>query len=89
MNWRERNHQIGFIGLDGLQLERVPLDSGTAKWDLDLTMTDVGVGSAIWLDVHYRTNPFLESQVQEWMVHFQAILTAVCSRNDRALSDLP
>src|SRR6202042_1199035 len=42
LNWRDRDQQLSFIGLDGLAIESLMAESKTSKFDLLLFATDMG-----------------------------------------------
>ena len=42
INWRDRDRQLSFIGLDGLEVESLLAESKTSKFDLTLMLTEIG-----------------------------------------------
>ena len=87
INWRDREQQLSFIGLEGLQVESLLAESRTAKFDLILMLTDDGPD--IWLEVEYRTDLFDPDRIVRLSGHYQTLLGAVAAGPDRRLADLP
>ncbi len=45
INWRDRDQQLSFIGMDGLEVESLLAESRTSKFDMILILTDGGTKS--------------------------------------------
>jgi non-ribosomal peptide synthetase component F len=76
LNWRDRDQQLTFIGLDGLEVESVLAESRTAKFDLTLMLTDAG-------------DLFDEARIERMAGHFSTLLEAGAANPSQPLSDLP
>jgi amino acid adenylation domain-containing protein len=74
LNWRDRDQQLAFIGLEGLAVESLLSESGTSKFDLTLTLTDGA--KEIWLEIEYSTDLFNEDRMRRMVGHYQALLEA-------------
>ena len=56
INWRDRDQQLSFIGMEGLVVESLLAESRTSKFDLTMMLTDDG--DDIWLEMEYNTEIF-------------------------------
>jgi non-ribosomal peptide synthetase component F len=77
LNWRDRDDQLCFIGLDDVDLEPIHFDKGIAKVDLGLVITDLGMGDEIWLEVEYSTELFDPDRIQHLIDQFFALIDAI------------
>ncbi|TMD01247.1 MAG: non-ribosomal peptide synthetase, partial [Chloroflexi bacterium] len=75
------------LRLRGVAVTAVPLDTGTAKFDLALTMTEGPDGLAGRLE--YRCDLFDEATAERIVTHLQALLTCVTADPERRLSTIP
>ncbi|MFZ0887838.1 MAG: amino acid adenylation domain-containing protein [Candidatus Binataceae bacterium] len=87
LNWRDRDQQMSFIGLDGLVVESLLAENRTSKFDLTLVLTDSG--DDIWLEAEYSTDLFDDERIARMFGHYQTLLEAVASDPDRRLAELP
>lgn len=87
LNWRDREQQLEYIGMDGLKVESVLAESQTSKFDLTMMLTDGG--DEIWLEAEYSTELFDDSRIARMFGHYQTILESVASDSAQRLSDLP
>ena len=71
----------------GLKLTRIPLDSGTAKFDLTLYMTDSAGGLTARME--YNTDLFEQATIQRMLDHFKVLLEQIVADPGRRLSNLP
>ena len=71
----------------GLKLTRIPLDSGTAKFDLTLYMTESAGGLAARME--YNTDLFEQATIQRMLDHFKVLLEQIVADPGRRLSNLP
>ncbi len=85
--WRDRDQQLPFIGLDGVEVEPLVSGSGTSKFDLTLFATDAG--DEIWLEAEYSTDLFDQDRVLSMFGHLETLLEAVTSDPTRRLDDVP
>ncbi|HKS35991.1 MAG TPA: amino acid adenylation domain-containing protein [Verrucomicrobiae bacterium] len=71
----------------GLKLTPVGVDSGTAKFDLTLYMTESAEGLTARME--YNTDLFDGNTIQRMLKHFRVLLEGVVADPDKHLSDLP
>jgi amino acid adenylation domain-containing protein len=75
------------LELPDLTLERLNVDSGTAKFDLSLSILEVADGlKTSW---EYNTDLFERWRVERMMGHFQVLLEAVVAAPDTRIAELP
>ncbi|WP_083893226.1 non-ribosomal peptide synthetase [Nocardia veterana] len=74
-------------GLPGLTATTIELDSGTAKFDLQLTVEEQADGSAVAL-FEYATDLFDESTVAAFAHRLITVLEAVVTRPDRPIGEI-
>ena len=87
VNWRDRDQQLSFIGLDGLDVESLVSESGTSKFDLLLFATDLG--NDISLELEYNTDLFDDARILRMLGHFETLLQAVAADPGQRLAELP
>ena len=87
INWRDREQQLSFIGMDGLAVESLLSETKTSKFDLTLILTDEG--DEIGLQMEYSTDLFDDDRIERMAGHYQVLLEAVASDPDRTLAELP
>jgi amino acid adenylation domain-containing protein len=87
INWRDRDQQLSFIGMDGLKVESLLAQTRTSKFDLTLILTDDG--DDIWLEMEYNTDIFDDARIVRMVDHYQTLLEAVADDPDRRLAELP
>ncbi|MEP0859276.1 condensation domain-containing protein, partial [Trichocoleus sp. DQ-U1] len=75
------------LQLPGLSLSLVEVETGTAKFDLTLEITDTEQGLTGSLE--YNTDLFDEATITRMLGHFQTLLEGIVANPDRRLSDLP
>ena len=61
INWRDRDQQLSFIGMDGLEVESLLAQTGTSKFDLTLMLTDGD--ESIDAEIEYSTDLFDEDRI--------------------------
>jgi amino acid adenylation domain-containing protein len=87
LNWRDRDQQLSFIGMDGLAIDSLMAAANTSKFDLLLIATDTG--NEIWLELEYNTDLFDENRIERMLVHYQTLLEAVAVDPGASLADMP
>ncbi|MFE1744007.1 amino acid adenylation domain-containing protein [Coleofasciculus sp. H7-2] len=75
------------LQLPGLSLSLVEVETGTAKFDLTLEITDTEQGLTGSLE--YNTDLFDAATITRMLGHFQTLLEGIVANPDRRLSDLP
>jgi acyl carrier protein len=86
INWRDRDQQLSYIGLEGLQIESVLTESRTSKFDLTLMLTDCQ--SEISLEVEYNTDIFEDDTIDRMYGHLMTILQSVVADRGQHLGDI-
>jgi amino acid adenylation domain-containing protein len=86
LNWRDRDQQLSFIGMEGLAVESLVAHSNTAKFDLLLFATDEG--DEIWLEMEYSADLFDEDRITRMLGHYQAVLESATTDPALAVSQL-
>jgi amino acid adenylation domain-containing protein len=74
--------------LAGLDLEVLPLSTGTAKFELALTVTAGGSSSGLAVAAEYAADLFDGSTIERLLRDFAALLAGAVAGPDRALSEL-
>jgi amino acid adenylation domain-containing protein len=87
VNWRDRDQNLCFIGMEGLDIESVLVDSKISKFDLTLFLTDMG--DEIWAEMEYSTDLFDSARIERMFGHYQTLLEAVVANPEQRLSGLP
>jgi amino acid adenylation domain-containing protein len=77
---------VGFE-LPGLKIETLPVDSGTAKFDLTTTVIDGSEGLTVYLE--YNTDILGAGTVSRMLSHFQVLLESVVANPDWPIGKLP
>ncbi|HYH47456.1 MAG TPA: amino acid adenylation domain-containing protein, partial [Thermoanaerobaculia bacterium] len=75
------------VELEGLALESLPLDPGTAQ--LDLTLAAAEVGEALVFSCEHDTALFDGVTMGRWLGHLETLLAAAAARPETRLGDLP
>lgn len=65
------------VELPGISISRMPVDSGTAKFDLTLFAFDQPDGISLWFE--YNADLFSDATIQRMAAHLQQLLEAVTS----------
>ena len=73
--------------LPGLTLDQMDVESGTAKFDLTLSMRDTEQGLHGTLE--YATDLFDHATISRMLRHFQALLEGIAAHPEHRLADLP
>jgi acyl-CoA synthetase (AMP-forming)/AMP-acid ligase II/acyl carrier protein len=87
INWRDRDLQLPFIGLEGLVVEPLLAQSKTSKHDLTLFITDGG--DEFWLEIEYDSDLFDEARITRMFGHYQILLESVASDPGQDLAAYP
>jgi amino acid adenylation domain-containing protein len=82
-----QNAPMKALELSGLTLCPLEIDSGTAKFDLTLSMTQEAQGLKGRLE--YNTDLFETDTITRMLGHFQSLLEGVAADPDQPLSGLP
>jgi amino acid adenylation domain-containing protein/non-ribosomal peptide synthase protein (TIGR01720 family) len=73
--------------LSGLKIEASPVDTGTARHDLEVWMSESAAG--LGGHIEYNTDLYDEARIARLELHFQTLLKAIAEDCDRRISDLP
>ncbi|HEY5812706.1 MAG TPA: condensation domain-containing protein, partial [Terrimicrobiaceae bacterium] len=76
------------VNFGGLRLEQVPINSGTAKFDLTVALTDLSDGS-LSVEMEYSSDLFEASTIERMCRHFETLLEAIVKDPSARISDLP
>ena len=71
----------------GLSLDVMPIETGTAKFDLLLSMSETG--GQLKASLEYSTDLFDAATVRRMLDHFRTLLAAIVAHPERRISDLP
>jgi amino acid adenylation domain-containing protein len=85
--WRDKDQQLPYIGLDGLEVESLLAETRTSKFDLTLLVTDFE--QELWLEAEYNTDLFDETTIQRWLNHYVTLLSAMAEDAARTIYTLP
>ena len=75
------------LKLPGLTLDQMDVESGTAKFDLTLSMRDTEQG--LKGTVEYATDLFDHATISRMLGHFQTLLEGIVAHPEHRLADLP
>ena len=87
INWRDRDQQPSFIGLDGLEVDSLLAESRTSKFDMTLMLTDGG--DEILLEMEYSTDLFDEARIERMVGHLRSLLEGAVTNPEQRLAELP
>ena len=87
INWRDRDLQLPFIGLEGLVVEPLLAESRTSKNDMTLFVTD-GLDE-IHLEIEYNTGLFEADRIRRMSAHLRVVLEGIVRDPAQRLSQLP
>src|SRR5205085_1961337 len=76
-----------WMNLPGLDIDLLATDSGTARFDLTLSMSDTASGLVGTLE--YNTDLFDAATIARLLTHYSQLLTAACAAPDQPLASLP
>ncbi len=82
-----QNPSASICHLPDLTLQTLEVDSGTAKFDLFMSMMDTKQGLIATLE--YNTDLFNADTITRMLGHFQTLLEGIVADPDQCLSDLP
>jgi surfactin family lipopeptide synthetase A len=74
--------------LSGLQIEQLPVTTGTARFDMTLELTEAS-GSQLNGSFEYDVDLFEPATIDRLVTHFLTLLAGAASASDRRLSELP
>lgn len=80
------NASEGGLRLPGLEVSRLPVDPGTAKFDLTLIAVDQPTGLDFWIE--YRSDLFHQSTIERLYHQFQLLLQAILDQPTIAVQKL-
>ncbi|MHB8524061.1 MAG: amino acid adenylation domain-containing protein, partial [Limisphaerales bacterium] len=82
-----QNTPLPPLKLEALKLTPIPLDTGTAKFDLTLSLEETGDTLAGYAE--YNTDLFEADTIRRLLGHFQTLLAGIVADPDQRLSRLP
>ena len=80
-------HDARGLRLPGLEVSRVPVDPGTAKFDLTLSVTDEPAGFELAFE--YSTDLFAPPTIERLAQHYQVLLQALLDNPQQTIQQLP
>ena len=75
------------LALSGIEASYLPVESYTAKFDLNLTVQETSEGLLAWLE--YNSDIFERRTIRRMMEHLKVLLEAIAETPERAISELP
>ena len=87
LNWRDRDQQLSYIGLEGVEVESLLSEARISKFDLTLMFTDCG--DEIWLEIEYSTDLFESIRIQRMVGHLQVLLDGAIGYLEQRIALLP
>ena len=75
------------LELDGTNVSTVQVDTGTAKFDLTLSMLDQGQGLAAWIE--YSVDLFDRTTIERMLGHLRTLLAGIVTDPEQPISKLP
>ncbi len=75
------------LSMNGLEVERLPTDSGLAKFDLNLIF--VQEAGLLTGNLQYSTDLFTEHTIRRLSHHFQTLLETLVASPDRSVLEIP
>ena len=82
-----RNTPTAVLELPGIELGVLNAESGSAKFDLMLSMAEVTDGLVGWFE--YNTDLFETTTIRRMFGHFETLLEAIVADTGRAVSEMP
>ncbi|MCA1568215.1 MAG: amino acid adenylation domain-containing protein, partial [Acidobacteria bacterium] len=82
-----QNAPMDELSLEGLSLSIENCDTGTARFDLFLSLTETG--DSISAVVEYNTDLFEPERVRRMLRHYEALLVGMAEDTDRRVGGLP
>jgi len=87
LNWRDKEQELAFIGLEGLKIESLLAEARTAKFDLTFMITDEG--DQFVLEMEYSTDLFNEDRIDRMVGHYFTLLEAAAAKPESKVGQLP
>ncbi len=87
LNWRDKEQELAFIGLEGLKIESLLAEARTAKFDLTFMITDEG--EQFVLEMEYSTDLFNEDRIDRMVGHYFTLLEAAAAKPESKVGQLP
>jgi amino acid adenylation domain-containing protein len=87
LNWRDREQELSFIGLEGLEVESMLAESRTSKFDLTLLITEGW--DEILVEFEYSTDLFDEDRMARMFGHYRTLLEAVAADPGLRVREFP
>ena len=87
LNWRDKEQELAFIGLEGLKIESVLAEARIAKFDLTFMLTDEG--DEIILEMEYSTDLFDEERIVRMAGHYFTLLESAAGNPGQTIAEIP
>jgi amino acid adenylation domain-containing protein len=85
LNWRGKEQQFSFLGLEGLKVESLLAEARISKFELTLLVTDA---ECISLEAEYDSDLFDRETIERLLDNYITLLTEVATDTDRPISTL-
>ncbi|WP_172844399.1 non-ribosomal peptide synthetase [Tumebacillus algifaecis] len=82
-----QNTPLANLELVGLEWSLLPLTSGTAKFDLTLSINETADG--LRGELEYKTDLFERASIERMSSHFSTLLAALLQDPDRSIAEVP
>jgi amino acid adenylation domain-containing protein len=82
-----QNYPKHNFNLTGIQVEQLPIESRTAKFDLALTIVEED--GSLQVGLSYNTDLFADETIQRMVGHLQTLLKSIAANSDQPLFTLP
>lgn len=87
INCRDREMQLMFVGLPGIEVESLLSHNNTSKFDFTLYPFDSG--KDILLEIEYNRDLFDEQRILRMIGHYQTLLEAIVADPEQCVAKLP
>ena len=87
INCRDRDMQLMFVDLPGIEVESLLSHNRTSKFDFTLYPFDDG--KDVWLEIEYNRDLFDEDRILRLIGHYQTLLEAIVADPGQCLAKLP
>ncbi|RPI81876.1 MAG: non-ribosomal peptide synthetase, partial [Planctomycetaceae bacterium] len=87
LNWKDRSALMQSLPLDGLVVSPVPACAQSSKFELTLSLVDMG--DDLHLEVDYCTRLFSAEMIERLISHFRSLVVGLIANPDLPIGELP
>jgi amino acid adenylation domain-containing protein len=87
LDWRDREAQLQFVGLPGIEVEPLLSQTQTSTVDFSVFLSDAG--DDISMEIEYNTDIFDEERIARMAGHYFTLLEAAAAHPEGKISSLP